>query len=139
MGILKSALLKLGGFKANLGRKGGKLLSGEETKVFYDLYKEGESTYYLSKARVYHAVPRERLTRKYFYRRYFWYGITIAAWRPDVWTIPPRTFSANANQLVRSIYRYLKKRDKTEKFLKACDVCFHTGFIVEKLLRRYSL
>lgn len=139
MGIVKSFLLDIGGFDSNLGRKGGNLLSGEESKVFYDLYKNGKSIYYLHNAYVNHLVPKERLTKKFFYKRFYWYGITMAVWRPDIWAMPPQTITGNVKQFIMSIYGIIKKKDNSEKFLKACDMCFHAGFIFERIFRKHSL
>jgi len=137
MGILKSEILKLSGFDENLGRKGNRLLSGEETKIFFDLYNQGKIIYYLPNAYVYHTVTKERMTKKFFFRRYYWYGITLAIFRPDYYKNPPDTIFENVEGIFRSIFRYLKSNNEKERFLKICDICSYFGFIIGKIRKKY--
>lgn len=69
-------LEQLGGFDTRLGRKKNSLLSGEEVQLHHRLITAGGSIYYHSGVRVHHFVEKERLERSYFYRRYYWGGIT---------------------------------------------------------------
>ena len=73
---MKSILEKMGGFDSRLGRKKNLLLSGEETQFQHRLRAMGGHLYYHPGIRIFHFVPRERLEPIFFYRRYYWGGIT---------------------------------------------------------------
>jgi glycosyltransferase involved in cell wall biosynthesis len=70
----RDALLDLGGFDTNLGRKGTVLLSGEESAVVGKLRERGLAVYYSAGAAVWHAVPPARRRRRWLWSRMFWDG-----------------------------------------------------------------
>jgi glycosyltransferase involved in cell wall biosynthesis len=74
-------LERLGGFDTRLGRQGDALLSGEETQLQRRIEAAGGRLYYRPDIRMRHHVPAERATPSYFYRRYYWGGITDAVIR----------------------------------------------------------
>jgi len=74
----KSILEELGGFNENLGRKGTLLLSGEETELQERLVAGNKVIWYCPAMAVQHFVPSQRLQPKWFYRRYYWGGISDA-------------------------------------------------------------
>ncbi|MCK4296790.1 MAG: glycosyltransferase family 2 protein [Candidatus Marinimicrobia bacterium] len=76
MAFPKYILDRLGGFKVNLGRKGNKLLSNEENLLRQNLVDKGYSIFYNPEIIVKHHIPAERLTKKWFYKRMFWQGIS---------------------------------------------------------------
>lgn len=63
-------------FKTQLGRKQGGIIGGEDSDFIYQLYAKGYKAAYSPEALVYHWIPAERLTLRYFMRRYFCEGIT---------------------------------------------------------------
>ena len=73
---LKSILEKMKGFDTRLGRKKNLLLSGEETQFQHRLKSMGGRLFYHPGVRIYHFVARERTEPSFFYRRYYWGGIT---------------------------------------------------------------
>ena len=73
---LKSILEKMGGFDSRLGRKKNLLLSGEETQFQHRLRAMNGHLYYHPGIRIFHFVPVERMEPQFFYRRYYWGGIT---------------------------------------------------------------
>ncbi len=72
----RSLLEKMQGFDTRLGRKKNLLLSGEETQFQHRLKAMGGRLYYHPGIRIFHFVPRERTIPGFFYRRYYWGGIT---------------------------------------------------------------
>ena len=77
----RAALERLGGFDLRLGRKHGRLLSGEETQLQRRIEAAGGRLYYHPGAAIRHFVARERLKPSFFYRRYYWGGVTDAVIR----------------------------------------------------------
>jgi glycosyltransferase involved in cell wall biosynthesis len=73
-----TALREVGGFDVGLGRVGKRLLSGEEILLLRQLGQRGGSVYWEPRAIVQHYVPADRLNKDWFYRRYYWDGISQA-------------------------------------------------------------
>jgi len=72
----RALLEEMQGFDTRLGRKKNLLLSGEETQFQHRLKALGGKLYYHPGIRIFHFVPRERMLPAFFYRRYYWGGIT---------------------------------------------------------------
>lgn len=72
----KDCLEKFGGFDERLGRQGSCLLSGEETQIKKKIEATGGMLYYHPDVTVHHFVPATRVKPSWFYRRYFWGGVT---------------------------------------------------------------
>ncbi len=72
----KDCLERLGGFDERLGRQGSCLLSGEETQIKKKIEASGGMLYYHPDVTVRHFVPADRVKTSWFYRRYFWGGVT---------------------------------------------------------------
>lgn len=66
----------VGGFNENLGRQKGNLLSGEDGEYSKRIWDEGFSVAYCANGVVLHRVHPERITFRWFYRRYFWEGVS---------------------------------------------------------------
>lgn len=72
----REILQRFGGFSTSLGRKEGTLLSNEEILLSRCLKRHNLWSYYDPEICVQHHVPAERLVRRWFYRRYFWQGVS---------------------------------------------------------------
>lgn len=72
----RAVLKRLGGFDERLGRGASGLLSGEETQLQYRIELAGETLHYHPGICIHHFVGRERTEAKWFYKRYFWGGVT---------------------------------------------------------------
>jgi glycosyltransferase involved in cell wall biosynthesis len=82
MAFQKKLLAEFNGFDLQLGRKGNKLLSGDETAIAIRIKKAGYSIYYDPAIMVEHYIPNARLTHKWFMKRYYWGGFSEALmWR----------------------------------------------------------
>lgn len=71
-------LAALGGFHEALGRRGTRLLSSEETFLQQQAIRRGHRCLYYPAMAVRHRVPRARLSKRWFRRRYFWQGVSDA-------------------------------------------------------------
>jgi len=71
-------LKDLGGFSQNLGRIQDKncLLSGEETKVISLLKEQGLNHFYCPSFPVFHAMKKDRLTKKWLIKRAAWQAVS---------------------------------------------------------------
>jgi glycosyltransferase involved in cell wall biosynthesis len=76
MAFSKAVLAQLGGFPTDLGRKGGLLLSGEESYLLGRIISRSLPIFYAADAIAWHSVPRERQTRRWFFSRIFWGGVS---------------------------------------------------------------
>lgn len=74
----RDALSELGGFDPRLGRVASLLLSGEESAVVRTLLDAGRKVMLEPGAVVEHTVSDERLETAYYWRRFYWQGITRA-------------------------------------------------------------
>jgi glycosyltransferase involved in cell wall biosynthesis len=70
----RSLLQEVGDFNPSLGRVGKNLLSNEEVMIQIQAEDSGHKFYYLKGVEVNHFIHQERLTRKWFMRRFFWQG-----------------------------------------------------------------
>jgi glycosyltransferase involved in cell wall biosynthesis len=68
---------QVGLYNTSLGRTAKGLLTGEDEEMYKRLLKAGARGYYLPELVIYHYVPPERLTKRYFRRWCFWRGVSI--------------------------------------------------------------
>ncbi|MFC1714996.1 glycosyltransferase [Candidatus Poribacteria bacterium] len=74
----KQVFSEVGLFATDLGRRGSLLLGAEDTEIQERLHKLGKLVFYTPRAVVDHHVPCERMTKRYFYRRSYGSGRTVA-------------------------------------------------------------
>jgi len=74
MAIKRDILELVGGFRADLGRRGTVLLSDEELAVFEEIEERGYKKRYVPECIVHHVIGSERLTMKWLMRRFYWLG-----------------------------------------------------------------
>lgn len=110
-------LEKVGGFDANLGRVGKKLLSNEELYMTELALNQGWQVAYLPDARVAHHVAPERINRQWFLQRSWWQGVSEYY----------RESSAKKTgiaQLGRGGERLLRGTYKSIKYIGNSSACF---------------
>ncbi len=66
----------VGGYSVKLGRSGKGLLSEEDAEFYRRLVKAGLYGLHVPDLIIYHYIPAERLTRKYYRRWCYWRGIS---------------------------------------------------------------
>lgn len=74
--IRRSMLHKVGPYSGSLGRAGAKLLSCEDEDMHRRLLEAGANGLYLPSMIIYHYIPQERLSKRYFRRWCFWRGVS---------------------------------------------------------------
>ncbi|HVZ28859.1 MAG TPA: glycosyltransferase [Asticcacaulis sp.] len=72
--VRRDALTEAGGFSEQLGRKGDKLLSGEEVLLIEHFHDRGLSCAYDPRVQVHHKISAERLKVKWAGDRAYWEG-----------------------------------------------------------------
>jgi len=75
----KESLLALGGFRAELGRIGDRLIGGEESLAIRLLLRTGQEVVYDPSIVVKHRIHSERLNLSWISKRAYWEGVTEVA------------------------------------------------------------
>jgi glycosyltransferase involved in cell wall biosynthesis/GT2 family glycosyltransferase len=88
MAFDREQLLLHSGFRVDIGRKKNCLLSCEESDIYRKFASAGLHTYYEPDAYVHHLVPKERLEKKWIYKRQYWQGRSEVLMLPQVMTKP---------------------------------------------------
>jgi glycosyltransferase involved in cell wall biosynthesis len=78
MAIRRDALRRAGEFDNRIGRKAGTLLGQEVREWCVRAHAAGLVGYYVADVVVHHLIPRDRLTKSYFRRWYYWRGVSRA-------------------------------------------------------------
>lgn len=78
MAMRRAALDRVGGFDVRIGRKAGTLLGQEVREWCIRAHGAGLIGFYVPDIVVQHLIPRDRLTKRYFRRWFFWRGISRA-------------------------------------------------------------
>jgi glycosyltransferase involved in cell wall biosynthesis len=73
-----SVLAQVGGFHPWLDRVGSRMLSSGDVFLQKQVIGQGHACLYWPKMAVRHRVPASRLSKTWFYRRYFWQGVSDA-------------------------------------------------------------
>jgi glucosyl-dolichyl phosphate glucuronosyltransferase len=71
MAFRKEIFQKYGGFRTDLGRSPGSLMSNEDTEFGSRLLEAGERLRYEPSAVLYHCIPQDRIQKQYFLRWWF--------------------------------------------------------------------
>ena len=77
------SLLSVSGFREDLGRRPGTLLSNEELAVCRRLSDSGNAVYYSAKVRVRHRVPASRCTQEWMRNRIAWQALSDVVMRAN--------------------------------------------------------
>lgn len=75
----KESLLAIGGFRAELGRIGDRLIGGEESLAIRLLLRAGQDVVYDPSIMVKHRIHKERLNLAWIKKRAYWEGVTEVA------------------------------------------------------------
>ncbi len=91
MAFRKRIFEKYGEFRTDMGPSPGSEIRNEDTEFGRRLMAAGEHLRYEPSAVVYHAIPENRLTKRYFLTFLFDHGrasVREVGKRPDIWGIP---------------------------------------------------
>lgn len=138
----RGLLERLGGFDESLGRKGLCLLSGEETLLHAKVERAGGTLLYVAGAGVGHVVAPERMRPRWFYRRYFWAGVSDVLMRrrlpPGGTAAASGSVSGNAlrNRWLRLAYNGVASLDPfsvVRRIPARVYWCYVAGFLMARL------
>ncbi len=74
MAVRVEFLKRIGGFDANLGRKGNQMLGGEETRIALTALEQGERMLYYPASLIDHVIFPERLSLEFLKEKHFMQG-----------------------------------------------------------------
>jgi len=84
LAVRRDSMILIGGWRTDLGRPGGTLISGEDHEIYFRLQRAGQFRgVYEPMMVVHHAVPASRMTASYFRRWFFAAGQTRALMGDD--------------------------------------------------------
>jgi len=78
VGFRRKTFERFGDFREDLGVSGSNPLSGEDTELFARIIERGGTMGFARRAVVHHWIGAERLTRRYFRRKSFAFGVGTA-------------------------------------------------------------
>lgn len=104
----RAFLEQIGGFDANLGRVGKKLLSNEELYTTELALAQGWQVAYLPDALAAHNVAPERLKREWFLRRSWWQGVSECYREETAGRTGVGQLGRGGERLLRGLYKSLK-------------------------------
>ena len=137
MAFRKTIFEKYGGFRTDMGPRPGSELRNEDTEFGHRVLAAGERLWYAPSAVVYHAIPENRLTQRYFLRFSYDHGRALVrerGYRPSVYGIPRWFFSIPimlARPFPISVRIWLETKDPKARFFKKGDVWKMMGEMVE--------
>jgi glucosyl-dolichyl phosphate glucuronosyltransferase len=107
MAVRKSLFDRIGGFRPDLGRTGGRLLLGQEVpELLMRARGAGVRGMYVPAMEVHHHVPARRLTRAYF--RAWWFGKGVSrAWLERVQLVTELGLDLTRTPHILRVPRYL--------------------------------
>ena len=127
MAFRTDALREVGGFPEDLGRVGGRLLSGEEEEVLSRLQSRGGRIFYDGGIAVRHSIQAERLRPAWLISRLHWQGATDAL-RHRRRGLPRRAPGAAAKLLVQAPLLLWPRQ--SEALLRArCGAAYNLGYL----------
>jgi hypothetical protein len=127
MAFRADALREVGGFPEELGRVGGRLLSGEEEEVLSRLQARGGRIFYDGTIVVRHSIQAERLRPAWLLSRLHWQGATDAL-RHRRRGLPKRAPGAAAKLLVQAPLLLWPRH--SEALLRArCGAAYNLGYL----------
>jgi GT2 family glycosyltransferase len=137
MVVRRDVLEALGGMRADLGRRRGTLLCGEDHDLCQRAVAAGFRCEYRPELRVRHWVPAGRTRFRYFLRWFFWSGITQALLEAP--TTDGTSVSAHRHFLKQLILSSLRAAGRLvagrrrEAVEEAMDAAFAAGYLYQRM------
>jgi glycosyltransferase involved in cell wall biosynthesis len=151
MGMRRSLIEKIGGFRAELGRTNSRKVLGQEVpELLARARAAGLRGVYVPAMAVHHHIPKRRLTKQYYRRWWMGKGYSKAVFEAlqpvtelglDLRTVPycgaiPRYMLGDALRDVVGYVRALVRRDPIERFRHAMRLAYLVGFVRARGIRR---
>ena len=134
MAFRKAVFQKYGHFRTDLGPQPGSEIRGEDSELVLRLFAAGEPLLYQPSAVVYHAVPEDRLTKRYFLAWWFDKG------RSEVRTVGSSTASglsvagvplAMIRRVTVWLFKWLLGRGPSQRFEARLTAWYLLGKVAE--------
>jgi glycosyltransferase involved in cell wall biosynthesis len=143
--IRRSVLDRVGPYSIDLGRTpGSRLMSCEDEDMFRRLLAIGARGFYRPDLIIYHYVPPERLTKRYFRRWAFWHGVSEArldqrrpAPVPYVLGVPRYMIGGAVRGTMDAMRRPFARREPARSFENELAWWDLAGFIYGKHVDRF--
>lgn len=140
----RSILMKVGLYTTWLGRTDKGLLSGEDEELYGRLLAAGAKGMYLPNLIIYHHVPAERLSKKYFRSWCFWRGVSLGVLERTrrqncayFLGVPRWHYRSAARGLVSSLASvFVQPKEKREAFASELALWDFLGLFYGKHFRR---
>jgi glucosyl-dolichyl phosphate glucuronosyltransferase len=140
----RAILLQVGLYSTWLGRTDKGLLSGEDEELYGRLLAGGAKGMYLPNLKIYHHVPPERLTKKYFRSWCFWRGVSLGLLErkrkqecPYLFGIPRWHYRSAARGLATSVASvFVRPKKEGDAFASELALWDFLGLFYGKHFRR---
>jgi glucosyl-dolichyl phosphate glucuronosyltransferase len=135
--IRRRVVMRAGYFLPSLGpRPELRQLSGEDEDLYVRLITLGAHGLYIPGLKIYHYVPAERLTKKYYRRWCFWNGVSrsiIEGLRPSpvarVGKVPRYMYGSALRGLLRVLSSFRRPLDLSSRFAAELAIWHLFGFV----------
>jgi glycosyltransferase involved in cell wall biosynthesis len=140
--IRRSVLESIGGYNAGLGKIAGEFRMCEDCELFIRLKRAGYMGIYEPRMKVFHLVPRERVTKRYFRSWHRGYGRSAAlldTLHPELvtyWLGVPGFLMRRAIEALPRMIGARLRGDLPGAFEQELSLWFMLGFISYKLSHR---
>jgi len=131
--LTRSVLARVGPYSQSLGRTGKRLLSCEDEDMYQRLLAAGAKGLYRPDLVIYHYVPPERLTKRYFRSWCFWRGVSRGVMDRDqkapvayLGGIPRYLYGTAARSALRIASSFI--RDRSQLFADELPIWDLAGF-----------
>ena len=121
--LTRTILNRVGLYMTSVSRKGKKLLAGEDEDMYQRLLIAKAKGLYLPHLRIFHHIPAERLTKRYFRSWCFWRGVSSGVLdrdRPDKVTylfgVPRYLYGAAARGMLSNVASIFSSTDPGHRF-----------------------
>jgi len=143
--VLRRAIVhRVGKYLTTVGRSGNKLLAGEDDDMYRRLLEVNAKGVYHPNLKIFHYIPAQRLTKRYFRRWCFWRGVSLGVLdrnKPKdvayLFGVPRYLFGQAARGALRNLVARLKSTNNSaELFAGELAVWDIMGFFYGKHLYR---
>lgn len=136
--LTRAIIEKVGLYSTALGRSGERLLSGEDQDMYERLLAVGGRGFYRPDLIIYHYIPPERLTKRYYRQWAFWRSVSMGVIDREkqapvsyLGGIPRHLYGRAARAMLRKA-RGLLKSDPAQSFSDELAVWDLAGFFYGK-------
>lgn len=127
----KEVCKKFGGFTVTLGRQAGNLMSNEEIELCQKIEAQGDVIRFTPKAVVHHKIAPERLTKQWFYHRFYWQGRSDALLDANLGKRRKERLQKIVPQLLE-----LRRRARILSFSDRCFYSLYKGYLHQYIFSR---